>query len=279
MRTLLVATLAFAFLGAEVARSKIYRWTDAQGRIHFTQSLDQVPPQHREAARAAAEAAPTRRVQVVGSDDPVPASRAARLRAGRSHRIPFRRQGEVMIVDVRLNDRMTAPFIVDTGASGVSLPKSVADRLGLRVRPNTPRIYVRTANGVASRAVVGLDSVQVGPARVEDLEATVNPTMEIGLLGGSFFNNFVYRVDAAESVITLSPNERIRGGLRADEWRQRFRDLREPLMRLEAHLETTQLTDEGRVVELEQHRLDLRRRLEELESEANRVGVPRAWRE
>ena len=48
---------------------------------------------------------------------------------------------------------------------------------------------------------------------MEGLNATINPAMEVGLLGGDFFNNFVYRVDAAASVITLVPNDRMRGGL------------------------------------------------------------------
>ena len=88
-----------------------------------------------------------------------------------------------------------------------------------------------------ARAVVLLDSVQLGAARVENLQATINPSMQIGLLGGDFFNNFVYRVDAAESELWLAPNEKIRAGLGAEQWRDRFRRVREPLERLEAYLE------------------------------------------
>ncbi len=38
-------------------RSEIYRWTDENGILHFTQFLDQVPPHHRKAARDATRGA------------------------------------------------------------------------------------------------------------------------------------------------------------------------------------------------------------------------------
>ena len=150
-----------------------------------------------------------------------------------------------MKVVARLNGRVDVPFLVDTGASGISLPKSVADRLGIVVTPATRRVYVSTANGVVQVPLVRISSVELGGARVENLEATVNSSLSIGLLGGSFFNNFVYGVDAAASVITLSRNQAIRGGLAKDEWRTRFQDLREPLLRLERYLLEREISRRG----------------------------------
>jgi hypothetical protein len=45
----IASTLAFAFcvLVAHPAASEIYRWTDAQGKLHFTSDLNQVPEQYR----------------------------------------------------------------------------------------------------------------------------------------------------------------------------------------------------------------------------------------
>jgi clan AA aspartic protease (TIGR02281 family) len=177
-----------------------------------------------------------------------------------------------------VNDELSVPFYVDTGASGISVPRQVVDRLGIPVDAETPRAYVRTANGVVSRPVVRLDSVQLGAARVEDLPAVVNPSMEIGLLGGAFFNNFIYRVDAAAGVIELVPNQGMRGGQDEREWRARFRSLRESLAQLEAYLEAKDVTREGRREELERKRAELRARLEALELEAKHAGVPVAWR-
>jgi hypothetical protein len=45
----IASTLAFAFcvLVAHPAASEIYRWTDAQGQLHFTSDLNQVPERYR----------------------------------------------------------------------------------------------------------------------------------------------------------------------------------------------------------------------------------------
>jgi len=183
-----------------------------------------------------------------------------------------------MMVDVRLNDRVVAPFLADTGASGIAIPQTLAQELGIRVGSDTPTVMVGTANGVIEEPLVRLDSVQLGGARVEGLHANVSSSMSFGLLGGAFFNNFIYQVDAAAGAITLVPNEGVRSGLTEAQWRARFRSLREPLDALETRLASGQDRRAGRISELETHREVLRRELGALEDEANRAGVPQAWR-
>jgi clan AA aspartic protease (TIGR02281 family) len=268
-----------AALAAGPVLADIYQWTDADGRVHFTQHLDRVPPAQRETAlRGARPQGQPDAVQTYASPAPQGAPRRA-ARLARELRIPFVRVGTLMRVEVRLNDQLTAPFYIDTGASGVALPPQLAARLGLRVGPDTPHVEIETANGRVSRPVVRLASVALGAARVEDLEATLNPSMDVGLLGGSFFNNFVYRVDAAESVITLSPNDGMRGGLDADAWRARFAEVRGLLARLDAHLAGEASLPADERVELEGRRAELRAALEALDAEADRQRVPQTWRE
>ena len=273
-----IACLVAVLVGAP-ALAEIYEWTDAEGRVHYTQQLDRVPPAHRDAAMKSSR--PQGRpgaLQTYSSpaSQAAPGSRAARL--SRELRIPFEREGTLMRVSVRLNDSLMAPFYVDTGASGITLPPHIADRLGIRLGRDTQMVQVHTANGIGARPVVLLDSVELGGARVEGLEATLNPTMDIGLLGGSFFNNFVYRVDAAEGVITLAPNEGMRGGLDAESWRARFAELRTPLARLEAHLATVSERDPERQV-LEARRAEILTALQALDLEADRQRVPQNWRD
>lgn len=280
--------LAGALLAGAPTNAEIYRWTDADGRLHFTERLEMVPLEHRERAVRSALESSSHEVQTFSAPSSdafaeIPAGPAVRprrsARSGGSVRIPFQRDGSLMRVDVRLNDVVTAPFLIDTGASGVSLPSRVAEQLGIRVRPDTPHVQVRTANGVVSRALVKLDSVEVAGARVEGLEATVNPSMDIGLLGGSFFNNFVYRVDAAESVITLMPNEQIRGGMGEYDWRRRFRGLLDPIAKLDAHLAEDVVRRKGELERLRRRRVELEQELEELGLLANRLDVPQTWRQ
>ncbi len=270
--------MLLVLLVSTTAGAEIYRWTDAQGRVHFTQRLDKVPAAHRAAARrgVSKEAKPAPRAESPPAALQLSRSRARSRRAGIE--IPFERMGSVMRVNVRLNDQVVAPFLIDTGASGVSLPAAVADQLGLVVTTSTPTRTMRTANGLVSRPVVTLDAVELGGARVEQLEATVNPTMEIGLLGGTFFNNFVYQVDAAAGVIRLEPNDNMRGGMSQEQWAQRFERLRAPIGKLDAYLASQEKIRKGERGRLLRHRAELVRALDELEVEANRISVPYKWR-
>lgn len=281
------AALALA-LAAAPARADVYEWTDARGQPHFTEDLERVPEAERAAALERARERGPSRLQTyrrdagaapLPDDDPLPrlfGSRTAFSPRGASLRIPFTRRGTLMVVDVTLNDMVRAPFLVDTGASGISIPDAVARELGLRIDADTPRLPVQTAGGLVAEPLIELDSVQVGPARVERVAALVNSSMEVGLLGGSFFNNFVYEVDAAAEVITLRPNDGVRGGLSEPQWRERFRSARSEVARLERYLEGE---GAGRRAELERNLETVRGSFDALEREANAAGVPRSWRE
>jgi clan AA aspartic protease (TIGR02281 family) len=265
---------------AESARAEVYRWVDAAGNLHFSQDLSQVPPEHREQAAAAARK-PKDRDPLQRYSAPVSSAEHGSMRTARPGevmRIPFQNQGTLMRVDARIDDRVVAPFYIDTGATGISIPYAVAQQLGIGIGPDTPRVLAHTANGLISQPLVKLHSVQLGPARVTGLHAVVSGSMDIGLLGGAFFNNFVYQVDSAAGVITLVRNQQVQGGRTTEQWRKAFRDLREPLRRVEAYLGKGDLLDKGRVRELEARRDELRAKLEQLDLAASRAKVPQEWR-
>ncbi len=288
----LASFLALALLGASppaAGEGEIFEWVDDRGGIHFTEDLDRVPPAERpEAVERVRRRLPlrVRSFAPPAALDARPAQaaatplahRGARLGPKGEIRIPFTQSGTLMLVEVVLNDQLQAPFLIDTGASGISIPDAVARRLGVRIDADTPRIPVQTAAGVVAEPLIELDSVQVGPARVERLSALVNSSMDVGLLGGTFFNNFVYQVDAAAGEITLRPNDGVRGGLSEEQWRDRFRSARAELDRLERYVAGQ---DDGapRRAELERNLRGLRDVLDALQREANQAGVPRSWRE
>ena len=262
---------------ADGARADIYRWTDAEGRTHFTQSLAQVPPAYRaEAERSARKETPR---TVAASTALTRVAPTARLRGGRPIEIPFEKQGNAMLVYVRINDAVTSPFLVDTGASDVVVPGHVARAAGIRVAVDTPRQRYETANGTIEAPVVLLDSVQVGGARVENLRGSLSDSMSIGLLGGTFFHNFTMQIDPAASVITLLPNSHMAGGATPAEWRARFHGLRREIEIIDAHLAGGSLLDEARERTFQEKRAALAAELEALEHEANAAGVPQAWRD
>ena len=76
-------------------------------------------------------------------------------------------------------------FLLDTGATRVSIPESVANQLNLtRGRP----LKTNTANGIITTYSVTLDRVSMGTIELKSVRASINPNMlgdEI-LLGMSF---------------------------------------------------------------------------------------------
>jgi clan AA aspartic protease (TIGR02281 family) len=260
------------------AAAEVYRWTDDAGRVHYAGALSQVPPAERAEALDWARSAEPSRLQVFESP---PARREpdARARRGGVLRIPYEQHGNAILVYARLNDRVTAPFYVDTGAADVVLPAAVASRAGVAVGADTPRETYATANGLVRQAVVRIEAVEVGEARVEHVRGSVSESLPVGLLGASFFNQFTLQIDPAARMLTLIENPSMRGGTSTTQWRERFRALRERIERIETHLAAGQLTDESRVRELESSRDRLALELEALEEEADRAEVPAGWRE
>ena len=83
-----------------------------------------------------------------------------------------------------INDKAVT-FMVDTGASFVSVPEAVANRLGL---VKGPRLLTHTAAGSVTVYGTTLDRVSVGDITVYDVQATIHPHNDSDelLLGMSF---------------------------------------------------------------------------------------------
>lgn len=79
-------------------------------------------------------------------------------------------------------------FLVDTGATHVSVPKKLANRLQLQ--EGAPQLY-NTANGVVETRATVIDELVLGAITLRDVRASINPGMhqdEI-LLGMSALKN------------------------------------------------------------------------------------------
>jgi len=282
----LCLALSFAPLAAA---AEIYQWTDEQGRIHFTQDLNQVPARHRSQAELRAMAPhEAGRLQTYSQPAaPAPASAATRGGAaapGREVRVAVARAGTGMIVNVLLDGSITAPFLVDTGATDVLIPASLAKRLGIQAGPETRSKSYRTANGVVTQRTVMLRSVDLGGAVVENVPASISPSMEIGLLGLSFFNHFTYHIDAAAGVLTLVPNDlaesgAILGGRSEAQWRAEYQDLHSRIESVDQEYAAKSTSKAREREHLEQQRAALLGDLSLLEAEADRARVPMSWRD
>lgn len=82
-------------------------------------------------------------------------------------------------------------FMVDTGASSISIDADDARRIGIDVEKLEFNQVFQTANGVGYGAAVAIREIEVGGVRLENLKASVNGVkMETPLLGMSFLRKF-----------------------------------------------------------------------------------------
>lgn len=272
------------------AAGEIYKWVDADGEIHFTTDLSQVPPDQRRASERGAEAREQSELVQRHASPAAPTASPGRRAVARSglgqktYTVRVPPGASSMQVMVQLNDRVTAPFIIDTGASDVVLPRSVADELGLETGPDTLTLQYRTANGIIESPVVTLDSVSLGGARVEDVHASISDSLRIGLLGLTYFNRFQYEIDAVRGLVHLTPNGieesgALRGGRSEAQWRATFNSLRQRLAALQAEVERTPSSRSRKHDHLEEERARILGQLARLEAEADHARVPFTWRE
>lgn len=80
-------------------------------------------------------------------------------------------------------------FLLDTGASDIAIPESIADEIGL---VKGPAITIKTANGNARAYRTRLESAALGEIKLYDLNATIltNISGKEVLLGMNFLKHF-----------------------------------------------------------------------------------------
>ncbi len=294
------ALLGAALLIPGVGAAQLYRWVDENGRLHVTDDLSRVPGSIRGRVELAGEQEEPRSPESLPNWNQIPApgqpepaapsetaqdAEASAPATAKRHRIPVRRAGLELAVTALLDGRVQAQFLVDTGASINTIPRSVVDELGILIDEATPVTVVVGIGGEPMLVpVVELREVRLGDAAVERVEAAVLDTMSYGLLGMPFFNHFRVETDPVRGRLTLeevdlASVEGVYGGYPEEYWRARFGMIRAQLSKIDAY--RRRLPEEfGELHE----RVDAAERYwgdqyETLELRASREGVPRTWRE
>lgn len=113
-----------------------------------------------------------------------------------------------LIAEVRINGKLNAVMIVDTGASVVTITRAAALKLGLGKVDKRDKIEVTLADGNAIKAeAVILSAVEVGESKAQNVLAAIMdkpPAPGIdGLLGLSFLENFGVKVDSVNKKLIL----------------------------------------------------------------------------
>lgn len=109
--------------------------------------------------------------------------------------------GGHFIANGSINGR-SVQFLVDTGASLVSMSSAQAEQAGINFKAGQAT-QMHTANGISSGWRVKLDSVRIGDVEVLAVDAVVTPQpMPFLLLGNSFLSRFQMLRDGDQ--LTLS---------------------------------------------------------------------------
>lgn len=125
-----------------------------------------------------------------------------------SESIPLREESKTFYVYVTINGAPGKEFVFDTGASAIAMSTNVANELGITVADDATVVHCTIADGsTVTGKLVFLESVKVGNFEVPNVEAIVMDPQYANapsLLGGSFINNFFYRIDPTTASLTLS---------------------------------------------------------------------------
>ncbi len=100
------------------------------------------------------------------------------------------------VLTARINGHPVVAMI-DTGATDVSIPLSVADRIGLE---RGPTIRYQTAGGPVDNHITWLDQVAVGGIEVRNVRGSINPHLsgDKVLLGMSFLAEVEFAQQAGQ---------------------------------------------------------------------------------
>jgi len=134
------------------------------------------------------------------------AQRGAAL-VGRSRIVKLDKVGNGLYAGVQLNRRYKARMLLDTGATDMQISSAIARKLGVRPNEGRPVIVTLAGGREAAARSVTLKEVRVGPMRVRNVRALVLDDdwgmSDDGLLGMSYLNNFVFKIDSEKGLLTL----------------------------------------------------------------------------
>jgi clan AA aspartic protease (TIGR02281 family) len=277
MRTFLLVSVVLWLL-TPYAYGTVYKWTDQNGKVHFTDNLWAIPPEYRHQAVERRGATPSQRpLDMPGSQ--LSSLSAADTTADKHYTVPIRRTGNTLLVDVVVDNFLKSRLMVDTGATFTVISKSMARQLSLNL-DNAAVIPLQSVSGVFLAPLTKVKSITVGEATAHDVEVVVHDIAQGstgGLLGMSFLDNFQVTINTTAEIMILSAltppaDEPLYGGRSEDWWRRKFRFYRRQIELLEEFLNQQQSAKLAKSLRYLQTELDA------LERQASLAAVPRHWR-
>lgn len=118
--------------------------------------------------------------------------------------------GHNIIVDVLLNRKVEARFVLDTGASYTIITKNIAKKLGIKLDGVKADMTLQVADGrkIDAKHIV-IESIRVEKSEAKNVDASVmlddSVKMDFGdgLLGMSFLKHFNFKIDLKNKKLIL----------------------------------------------------------------------------
>jgi hypothetical protein len=186
----LAALATIIALAAAPAAAQLYRWTDAEGTVHYTSDLGTIPLPYRNS------------VKDIGS----PAAGAVEETLPEPTGVVIPYTGGPLIVDASLNG-VSLRLLLDTGAERTLISPTAMARAGFNVAAGTS-VQIRGVTGDATAIMVSVARLDVAGARVGPLEVVVHALAGEsvdGLLGRDVLDAFTVTVDAPNRRALLTP--------------------------------------------------------------------------
>ncbi|MDV2494615.1 MAG: TIGR02281 family clan AA aspartic protease [bacterium] len=120
------------------------------------------------------------------------------------------RPGGTLTVNVSVNGSEPMTFIVDTGASLVTLKEATARRLGIEIDPKLKARF-QTANGIRIGFLITIDRMEIEGIEAKGVKGSIldedfGGNME-GLLGQSFLRKINARIDIEKKVMVIEQRQ------------------------------------------------------------------------
>ena len=122
--------------------------------------------------------------------------------------VRFRPGSRNIRVTAELNGELSQPFLIDTGASMVTVPRATARRLGIPFGGNSTIRTVYTAGGPVTAHEVTIDEINLDGWRVRQVAALVLDIpgqSDVGLLGLNYLSRFDMDLQMDKGLLTLTP--------------------------------------------------------------------------
>ncbi len=136
-----------------------------------------------------------------------------------------------IVVQLTINNSVTVPMALDTGATGMIISAGLAKKLGVFENGDGKLLSaIRGLGGTSIGIITVLDSVQAGKVKDDFIPTTIAATSFEGegfdgLVGMDFMSQYSIVIDARKHVLVfekLPPKENMPGGHDEEWWRNTF---------------------------------------------------------